>query len=907
MTLRLSVLFASFLLLAGCPEPGDDDDATLADDDDVSPDDDDNTSDDDDSAGDDDDSGADDDDDDSASADADGDGFPASEDCDDSDPATFPGAVEACDGVDNDCDDLVPADEADSDGDGSAPCAGDCDDDDAGTHPEAAEACDGADNNCDGVVPLDELDVDADGIAACDGDCDDADDSVAPDLPEACDGFDNDCADGVPADEADADGDGVRVCAGDCDDADADTFPGAVEDCDDVSDLDCDGDPTLGATDGDTWYGDADGDGFGGTDLTTVACEQPDGYTDLASATDCDDLDATTFPGAPELCDGADNDCDTAVPTDEADGDGDGVAACAGDCDDADDTSAPGLPERCDGRDNDCDPAVPADETDDDGDGTAECEGDCDDTDSSTDGVDDDGDGVSDCDGDCDDGDSGVHPAASEDCDDTTDLNCDGDTTLGAADGDTWYGDADGDSYGGTDLTVVACEQPDGYTDAASATDCDDLDPATYPGAPEACDGADNDCDTTVPADELDGDGDGAAECEGDCAPADSAIGPSADEDCDDTTDLDCDGDPTAGATDTSTFYGDADGDSYGGTSFTIEACVQPAGYSATDDDCDDLDAAINPGAAEVECSGVDEDCDTVTEGDFDDSDGDGQTGCEGDCDDGEDTVYLGAPELCDGIDNDCDGDADDGSPGSGPDCPGVDCDDILDQDNSAADDIYWIDPGSTGTPFEIFCDMTNDGGGWTLAANLDDTDDPFFGGHSAPFYDTEWVSAWEGTGTLNPDEIATFDDDLTVSAKYRTWSEMTVSDVRIAYKNDGAYFLGEDLDVQDTLSAIFSDVPAVGTCSSDFASVTETRLGGGWTSPMGLNCSDPNEAWYDAHPGAENARIGALDAVNPCCVMVAWAGGMGDRGYSTSIYEKTWGNYSSGVITDDNILIFVR
>ncbi|MBX2796521.1 MAG: putative metal-binding motif-containing protein [Myxococcales bacterium] len=95
---------------------------------------------------------------------------------------------------------------------------------------------------------------------------------------------------------------------------------------------------------------------------------------------DCDDRDASVFPGAHEICDGVDNDCDGVVDDDaldaaalfvDADSDGFGVDAteqlrCSqagwvdrgGDCDDADATLSPGEPERCDGIDNDCDQQI---------------------------------------------------------------------------------------------------------------------------------------------------------------------------------------------------------------------------------------------------------------------------------------------------------------------------------------------------------------------------------------------------------------------------------------------------------------------------------------------------------------------------------------------------------------------
>lgn len=56
------------------------------------------------------------------------------------------------------------------------------------------------------------------------------------------------------------------------------------------------------------WYADNDGDGYGDPNQWLDACPQPSGYVDK---TDCDDTEATVYPGAPEICnDGLDNNCD---------------------------------------------------------------------------------------------------------------------------------------------------------------------------------------------------------------------------------------------------------------------------------------------------------------------------------------------------------------------------------------------------------------------------------------------------------------------------------------------------------------------------------------------------------------------------------------------------------------------
>jgi len=174
----------------------------------------------------------------------------------------------------------------DGDGDG-ATVEVDCDDGDPGSYPGATEICDDADNDCDGEIDEGVLttyyaDGDGDGHGS-------ADEPI-----EAC---------AAPS--------GAVEVGDDCDDADPRTWPDADELCDGV-DNDCDGldddtDPDAPVVE---WYVDADGDGHGTPDDTILACSLPSGYAVLSD--DCDDAVATTYPGADELCDGEDNDCDAA-------------------------------------------------------------------------------------------------------------------------------------------------------------------------------------------------------------------------------------------------------------------------------------------------------------------------------------------------------------------------------------------------------------------------------------------------------------------------------------------------------------------------------------------------------------------------------------------------------------------
>jgi hypothetical protein len=211
------------------------------------------------------------------------------------------------------------------------------------------------------------------------------------------------------------------------------------------------------------------------------------------------------------------------------------------------------------------------------------------------------------------------------------------------------------------------CVNPAGCVAGIPGGDCNDFDPARYPGAPELCDGVDQDCDGALPLDEQDSDGDGWMSCAGDCNDFDAGINPDAAEICD-LIDHDCDGLPDNGLVPPA-FWPDGDGDGHGDPLGTpIQTCGNvPEGYVSRADDCDDDDPSLSPSEDEITCTGIDEDCSFLTP-DVEDRDGDAFTPCGdcqdlgttlqcGDCDDVDQDINPYMSETCgDGIDQNCDG-----------------------------------------------------------------------------------------------------------------------------------------------------------------------------------------------------------------------------------------------------------
>jgi hypothetical protein len=227
----------------------------------------------------------------------------------------------------------------------------DCRDNEANIHPGISERCNGVDEDCDSQSDQQEFQLGQECTAGsnCTGrrECDtDGGVVCVADTPNVTSAY--------PDTDGDTHGDqnapAETFCGAvpqthsvrndDCDDTRANVYAGAAELCDD-RDNDCDGTSnegfpnlnqpcTIAATQcagqfrctqsadattcvpsqqATTWYRDEDGDGHGRNDVTRQSCPQPTGGF-VAQGGDCNESNPFIRPGATELCDGLDNNCD---------------------------------------------------------------------------------------------------------------------------------------------------------------------------------------------------------------------------------------------------------------------------------------------------------------------------------------------------------------------------------------------------------------------------------------------------------------------------------------------------------------------------------------------------------------------------------------------------------------------
>ena len=466
---------------------------------------------------------------------------------------------------------------------------------------------------------------------------------------EVCDGIDNNCDGQI--DEGftrttfyrDADGDGfgdpantVQACTApagyvanslDCNDASAAIKPGVTEICDGI-DNNCDGqtDEYLPLN---SYYRDADGDGYGNPLQFTQTCSAtpPAGY--VANSTDCNDADTTRYRNLTGYAD-ADGDTYTAggvqtVCSGASLPSGYRAAQNGSDCNDSDTARWQNLNGYVD--------------ADHDGYGTGTVQVVCSGTSVPT--------GYSANSTDCEDTNASVHPGVAEVCNGIDD-NCAGGIDEGLP-LNTYYRDSDGDTCGNAAVTTQTCfaTPPAGYV--ANSTDCNDADTTRYQNLNGYVD--------------ADHDGYGTGSVQVVCSGASLPSGYSANS-------TDCN-DADATKYQNLTGYADADGDTYtaGGAQTVCSGASLTAGYRAIQkgEDCNDSSASVHPGATEV-CNGIDDNC----IGGIDENLGATTCGvgacqvtvqnCVGGvpqtCSPGAPT---GADDTCDGIDNNCNGAIDEG------------------------------------------------------------------------------------------------------------------------------------------------------------------------------------------------------------------------------------------------------